>query len=250
MSIINLLPEDYLIRRSQRRANVMCLVLFAIIMTGVVGTVLVSERTTRHNREVRDRVNAAYVEAAKMLTQMQDLESRKARMLQKAQITAALLEKVPRSYLLAAVTNALPEGASLVELRLERKKVTRGTDAAKKKPRFAGAEVRSADPPAVLLLDVTGLAATDGDVARFIANMARNPLSGAVDLAYSQEKVFQDTKVREFQVKVELKNDADAIDALKPAGPETSSKRSSNAATEKPSASAAALAALKTGEGS
>ena len=43
-------------------------------------------------------------------------------------------------------------------------------------------------PPLVVDLVVTGQAATDVDVARFIANLARNPLLANVDLVYSEER--------------------------------------------------------------
>jgi len=61
-------------------------------------------------------------------------------------------------------------------------------------------------------MEVTGLAGTDVEVAGLIATLARSPLIQGVDLVYSEEKVINQTPVRAFQVRVELKADGDAVD--------------------------------------
>ena len=56
-----------------------------------------------------------------------------------------------------------------------------------------------------VIVTVTGLAGTDVQVAKYIANLAGNPLINNVDLIYSQETVIDDfTTVRQFQITVEL----------------------------------------------
>jgi len=118
MSTINLLPEDYQQRRSQHRANVICMMLFGIVISSVGGAALVSERAGQNTRAVCERINTSYAEAAKLIDEMHHLEAKKRKMLQKAELSAALMERLPRSYVLAMVTNALPEGASLTSLKM------------------------------------------------------------------------------------------------------------------------------------
>ena len=80
-------------------------------------------------------------------------------------------------------------------------------------------------------ISVTGLAATDVETARFIAAMARCPLMETVDLVYSQEKKIADAVVRQFQVTLKLKSDADVRRAK--AGSEASLTRAeARAATQ------------------
>ena len=57
---------------------------------------------------------------------------------------------------------------------------------------------------------LTGLAATDVAVGILIANLSRSPLVATVDLRYSQAKP-NEQGVREFQVLLELKPNADAV---------------------------------------
>ena len=63
---------------------------------------------------------------------MQELEAVKRAMCKKAETTACLVERVPRSTLLGIVTNALPKGASLTKFILKTKTVVRAeTDASR-----------------------------------------------------------------------------------------------------------------------
>lgn len=222
MSLINLLPEDYIRRRQQQRANVLCLTLFLVVMTGLGAAVLVSERSTRYTRQVAEMVNASYAEATKLIEQLQELEGQRQRMLQKAERTAALLERVPRSTLLAVVTNALPNQVSLTRFQLLPKQIIARADAgqageANSKFQKIQAQRAELQTTHVLAIEVEGLTKTDMEVAHFIANLNRNPLLTGVDLVYSQEKTVGNGSVREFQVKMEVKPNVDVMDVLQTA---------------------------------
>jgi hypothetical protein len=224
MGIINLLPEDYIKRRSQHRANKLCLILFAAVMTGVGGAAAVSERSTRHTLAVAKRMDAAYADSAKMIEQLRELETRKQAMLHKAELTASLLERVPRSTLLAIVGCALPRGASLTRFNLSPQNVVTRAEPARKEgqaadSKFAKMQQQRAatESVTIMIIEANGLAGTDVEVARFIANLARCPLMRSVDLVYSQEKLVRNIPVREFQVKMELRPNVDVIDVLRSA---------------------------------
>ncbi len=214
MSYVNLLPEDYLARQAQKRANRLCAAMFALVVAVILGAALLAEVGHARTREVNERVTQNYQEAGKLIQQMQQLEVAKNEMVGKAKLTAGLLERVPRSYLLATVTNALPEGCSLTkfEMGARRKQVTVITANGKGSPK----QVSSTSGPMETNITVTGLAGTDLEVGRFIAAMARSPLMETVDLVYSQEKKVDAFMVREFQVILSLKTNADVHEG--PAG--------------------------------
>jgi len=219
MSTINLLPEDYIRRRGERRANVLCLALFGVVMLGVGAAWVISTRSWRRTLTVKEQVNASYAEAGKMIGQLQELEARRSKLVTKAEQTASLMERVPRSYLLAVITNSLPKDASLEELELELVDDQRVRIAARQAARgktsekFAAMMARQATQvsPKVVSMKVTGRAATDVGVARFIANLARDPLTRSVDLVFSEEREIDDDVIRHFQVRVELVPGADVL---------------------------------------
>lgn len=217
MSTINLLPEDYLHRRAQQRANILCLGLFSVVMASVVGAAVVGERKARETRQVREQINREYEEAGRLITQLQQLEAKKQQVLAKAQVASELRERVLRSYLLASVTNAMSEGMAIRALNL----TTTVLHSEPAKPAAtAGTKFQSrgvlrdkAPEPAsdanrvqtAVQLEVIGLAKTDVQVAQFISRMSANALVQSVDLEYSAEADYQKVKVREFKVIVNLK---------------------------------------------
>lgn len=226
MSMINLLPDDYILARQQRRANVFLLVLLAVVMTFVLGATIHSQQSTARTAQVRQRVDEAYDEAARMLAQMQELQAHKSRMLNKAEQTAGLMERVPRSYILATLTNCLPPHSSLTKMDMNIIRVVAPVPVSKERAASAKFQALSAERTAqvsapVIMIEVTGLAGTDVDVAKYIANLARNPIMQSVDLVYSEQKNYQDVPIREFRVKMAIRPGADAQNAIKAPSDET-----------------------------
>jgi len=231
MSTINLLPDDYLKKRRQRRSNIVCVALFAVVITAVIGANVVTSRSESHTLEVRDRVNEEYARATKHIQHKQALEIRKAVMLQKAELTASLVERMPRSTVLGIVATACPKGVSLEELTLLCKPRAQKTQSSSKsrrrrKTKLSTSSRKSAAPPPVdVSMTISGLAETDTQVARFIANLASNrPLIRDVNLVFSQEKLAGlDPKnpknkgviVREFEVRLRLDPEVDALEMVK-----------------------------------
>ena len=221
MSTVNLLPQDYVQRRSQQRANGMCMALFGMVALAVGGAALVSERATRNTRGVCERINASYADAARLIDEVHQLEAQKRTMLDKAKMSAALMERLPRSYVLAMLTNCLPEGSSLITLKMEVKVVNGDSQAAAGAVRTKHGVVsqarRSRSPAAAptlsVQMNIKGKASTDVQVARFIARLAQHPLTEMVDLSYSKQAEGKETG-REFQLTVRLKPNADALDAI------------------------------------
>jgi len=231
MSTVNLLPEDYLRRRSQDRANTICLIVFALVMGGVLIAGFISERRLYRAGMVLQRVNDEYAKASKLIEQMQQLEARKHRMYEKAELTGALLERVPRSTLLAIVTNARPQNVSITEFKLTTKQHTIVRKApskdTKKSAKFKAAMKNRTKPDTTTELrstvELTGYAGTDVEVARFIRNLSGSPLTSAVDLEYTKEATFEDVNVREFKVIADLRPDVDAIVAVRNLGHQSKS---------------------------
>ena len=221
MSMINLLPEDYIQRRARSRAGMLCTLLFGVVMAGVVGAAMVSRRNGQRTIEVRNRVDVSYANAAKLIAEMQELQAQKKRMYAKAEMTSSLVERVPRSTLLGIITQALPEDTAITKFSLETRIIRQVQPSTDKKKKKRGAKFdkameakQQASPRTHVVMHVTGLATSNLQVARFMARLKANPLLIPVDTVDSQEKTINKVKVRQFEVTVELKPDVDAIDVL------------------------------------
>jgi Tfp pilus assembly protein PilN len=231
MSTVNLLPQDYVQERRQRRPNAITAALFGVVVLAIGFAAVISEQRSRNTRDVCERINTAYADAAKLIDEVHELEAQKRKMLQRARMSADLMERLPRSYILAVLTNALPEGAGLTSIQLEVKAVQPTDQEAPKGPTkhsivAAGIQMKKKAPAPRLaaLLTVKGRAATDVEVARYIARLAKNPLTELVDLSYSKEAQRHTSRqgeeeeepVREFVLNLRLKPNADALDAINP----------------------------------
>ncbi|MHC4294556.1 MAG: PilN domain-containing protein [Planctomycetota bacterium] len=224
MSTINLLPKNYVERRLEHRANMVCLVLFFVVMGGIGMAAMLSQRNTNEITQINKHVDEQYAQAAKKIARMQQLKAQKRESIVRAKATADLLERVPRSYVLAVLTQALPRNASLLEIKLIPKRRIADAPVKKKGSKFAAVQKSNTPPPEVIAVEVTGQAATDVEVAGFITNLLKSPLFSGVDLGYTEDKELKNNqrtkkdeppdRVREFKIVMELKSDIDVIDLV------------------------------------
>jgi Tfp pilus assembly protein PilN len=209
---LSFLPEDYLETKRQKRTNVICTVLFVLIMAGIVTTRLVIEKSLRLAEAENADVCKQSAEAATRIEQDRQLQQKQLKMNSQAELTASLLEKVPRSVLLAELTNAKPLGVSFLDVILDSKLKQGGPQAQAGKTQFemkraAEEETKGAKPaPQAKLYDVTvkvtGICDNDVQVSQFIANLNRSKLVKDVNLLISDEFAVGTLKMRKFQLEM------------------------------------------------
>ena len=227
MSTINLLPQGYTRRRIQHRASLVCIGLFGIVMLCVLGGVAASKNRISNTQIVLDRINADYLEATKKFEEMQELQQRKKELMNKAETTGSLLERIPRSTILAVVTNARTNGVCLKQFYLSTKRVmvavtndkvkAKSAKFAAKKKRKKGKGKKLEKAQQNVTLEILGWARTDIEVGQFINNLNQCPLINSVELAFSKQEEIDDILVRSFRVDIKINSAADAIEVAKAA---------------------------------
>ena len=219
MAETSFLPEDYVERKTQRRTNIISMTLFVVVMTGIIGAFLVTDRQRVEVVRKQREVNAQFEEAAKRLEQLDHMRVQKEEMLQKAEVTAVLIERLPRSLLLAELINTMPATLSLLEFELETKVVRQpqpktALDAAKAK-RVANRKQKPKPPPkineATLLL--VGVAPTDVEVAQYMTSLSKSEMFKDVNLVFSEEtKIVDEQMMRKFKIEMKLNQNIDIRD--------------------------------------
>jgi Tfp pilus assembly protein PilN len=219
---LSFLPEDYMERKARRRSNIICAGLFVVVMAAIGSAFTLSDRGLRDLSKRRAGVESEYKLAARRISEVQSMKEKQQHMARQADLTDSLLERVPRSYLLAEITNSMPNGISLLDLSLETKikvvAVAPKTQFAKKKLK-AKEEADDAPPPLKqvdVTLKVTGIADNDVEVAQFISKLNSSSLLKDVNLVISDEyrptQVPGDKagdKMRRFQIEMTLRPDAE-----------------------------------------
>lgn len=172
-----------------------------------------------------EMINAKMIEIREAIKQFEELQTKKREMMKTALTTAELLEPVPRSILLASLTNNLPPGVSLSEVKLVQKQSKQSTAVAQTSKYQAAqaqktaslsnssqqaAQSQSGAPenPEKLLethIDIGGLAPSDLQVASYIEQLSNSSLLDNVALVESKEFKLQDSTLRQFKLSAMLR---------------------------------------------
>lgn len=224
MSNASFLPEDYLAQKAERRTNIICLTLFGVVMGVVFLLFLFTNRQLSNVKADQEQINGRYQQAALQIKELNELEEQKAQMLEKAELAAALVERVPRSILLAELINRMPDRLGLLnlELKSDRIKVVTPMPAAGSTGRLKGKPARAQTkedaqqvlnkieaPRYEVSIVLVGIAPSDVEVARYMAELNAYELLDDVTMEYSAQTDFDGRRMREFRIHMKLDNQAD-----------------------------------------
>lgn len=214
---INFVPDDYVQKRESMRANVMYLILFLVVMIGLGGTFMVLKVRQKAIASQAAIAAAKMEKAQKDIAQLEDLQAKRKQMMKAALMTAELIEPVPRTVVLAELTNTLPSGVSLQDVKLLEKEVVNATpspkpstyDQAKAAAEASNASNAAAPPkPSVETnIEINGIAPSDIQVAGYIAQLNNSILFDNVALVLSKESIKDEVVFREFKLTAMLKKE-------------------------------------------
>jgi Tfp pilus assembly protein PilN len=232
---LSFLPDDYLERKARRRTNAICAVLFFVVISAIGGAFTVTEKAMREVEQQHSEVTQQYTDAAKRIVQVQQMQEKQRTMAHQAELTASLLEKMPRSFILAEITNDIPTGVSLLDFTLNSSVVSKAASAASAKTAFElrQAQVKGAQQPVAgitaaqprvydTLMKITGLAGNDVQVAAFIAKLNTSDKFKEVNLIFTEEakgNEANEQKLRKFEIELRLNPNA-VVDPKEIAGAE------------------------------
>lgn len=221
MNQMNLLPEYYVKQRFRNRVDMLCVILFTLVMGGVIAVGIVQGRTYRRTRANYESLCRQFDRETGSLDEFIRLRNRKRTLLTEARQVSALEESLPRSYVVALVARSLPDEAYLSVLEINekinitaemtqkspgrrRKQVTRSSEAAQEEE----------SPKPRLLVRIGGYAANDSDVATIYTRLKAHPITREVSLRHTREYESDTGLCREFQIDWELENGVDVLEHL------------------------------------
>lgn len=198
------LPEDFIRSKTETRANLFTLTLFALVLAATVMTFFV---TVKHRSEIRasaEKMDAMYRDEAAKIEELKKLEAQRAQMMEKAEITAALIEKVPRWALLAELTMRMPSNMRLSAVTLKSKrldpvaqvqavkparapKVKSLTDIKKPKPPAEPVKPKVAAPKFDYSIVIAGSTQQNNEIADYIAQLKKVPMLDKIELVYIRD---------------------------------------------------------------
>lgn len=210
MGTINFVPDDYIEQRRSSRVNLLYLMLL-VAMLGAIGITFgfIKMQQRKVTSELKS-LDTRMKEANQQIAQLEELKTKSKTMMKTMVMTAELLEPVPRSVVLASLTNDLPSGVSLTELKMDTKEIHKPTPKSASGSQYnnkTAAKAETAQPQVITetSLDLKGVAPSDIQVASYIANLSQSILLDNVELVESRELDVDDVKFREFKLKAIIK---------------------------------------------
>ncbi len=214
------LPKEYVERRTEAKFYIIVFLLFVVVMAGVAGAFLVTQRRWSEVRQAQAGIHEVFEEEQVKLEQLRALEGQRSDMLEKARVTSALLEPIPRSVLMAELVGRLPENVTLFTVSLESERV-RETPVAPRSGTTAqtgtltGGTNPQAKPPVQVpkfkyLLTIDGVSTDNKLVADYLESLHASPLFAHVELEHIETKMISSEAYRGFRMTAELREDADA----------------------------------------
>jgi len=192
-------------------------------MAGVVGAFFVTNRHWQSLRTQQAVVNADYDTEAKKIDQLKSLEGQRSAIMEKAEITAALIEKTPRWAVLGELTLRMPRTMRLDLFSIKGNRVqppapppaapgqktqSLAKDAKAKDPKAKDAKA----PPAKVeaprfdyVMTAEGTAEENNNIADFLTSMKKSPIFDKVELAFIRDLKEGDRDLRKFQVTATLR---------------------------------------------
>ena len=214
MSNIDFVPDDYVQQRESGRANFIYIVLFAALMGAIGATFSIIKVRQKLVAKELAVVSEQMLAARSQIEQLEEFKTKSKSIMKTAVMTAELLEPVPRSIIIACLTNNLPSGVSLLEFKLEQKdiKPARRPSASQYKAASASAAasanaaIEKPKPPETLIT-ISGIAPSNIEVAGYISRLGSSVLMNNVALVESKEHTVDDVKFQEFKLQMRLKTE-------------------------------------------
>lgn len=219
------LPEDYVAGKMETRANILVLTLFAVVLGSVLGAFVVTNKSVSALNARKERVNEAIRLAGQKIDQVKALENQRAQMMDKAEITSALIERVPRWAVVGEIALRAPKDMRLETLQIKSTRIdppkapppaiTPQTTVKSLTAKVTGSAPKEPDRPKPqaprfkYALTIEGSAVNNNDVADFLGGLKESPTLDNVEMAYIREAKVGDTVVRQFQITAIVKNDVD-----------------------------------------
>lgn len=226
------LPHDYVAGKAERRATLTLLVIFTVVMVAIISAFMVTSQQWNEVRRQQRLIDTSYAEEQVKIQQLRELELQRAELVDKAEVTTALIDRVPRSVLLAEIVTRMPGRVTLLQFTLESKRIRASVPPPTAAPaQGRGAGVRSiaaggrgaargqtatndrpkVEPPRFeSTLTLVGVATVNNDIADFLQALKACPLLEQADLQFIQATVIDDIERRKFEIRARIRPDADA----------------------------------------
>lgn len=208
---INFIPDDYIQNNESKRTNLLCIGLLSIILVAIAGA-FGAIKTRQHTLNMRESaLDAELIKKKEQIKTVEQIQKQRNAMWTTAVTTVELIELVPKSVLLALLTNNLPKDVSLLKIGLIQKEQPASAQAKPPADKYqamqdnekqaAGQKV-SREKMLETHIEIEGIAPSDIEVASYIEQLSGSALLKNVALVESAQMLKPGAKQDETGEKI------------------------------------------------
>lgn len=223
---LSFLPEDYVEQKYTRRANIVCVALVLLAGGGIAAAFSLLRGNNARVEAAFADVDNKYLDAARKIEQVKRMHEKQREVVHHAELAASLVEKVPRSNVLAEITNSLPTGVSLLDLAmhssLRQDSTPAGASSFAQHKAAIEQDANAVQAPRYdVKLTITGIANDDVQVAQLMTHLSHCSLFSNVNLVISDVYVDQQSdrskgdkapQLRKWQIEMMVNPQAEVRD--------------------------------------
>lgn len=217
MEILNLIPDYYIRQRVRYRVDLMCVILFAVVMGAIMVVETVSRRQLQESRQEYLSVNKDFKAAAEYVNEFFALQVERDNLMEEVSLAASMEDTVPLSYIIGVITNARTGSLCLTSIRgMGRQTVVEQAVRVERSDQLPPPEVTRQ----IIRANLQGLAKTHQEVNQFVETLAQSPIMDNVQLKYYRNARVAETECLSFEIDIQCRTDIDVLQLLK-APPQT-----------------------------
>lgn len=215
------LPPEYIEQQRDHRTTFLAIGLFVVVVIAVLAAFLYRQGQLRQVVEVQENLITRTEEAGMKVAMLTALQQSRSQMFERAEIAAALVERVPRSILIAQMIDRMPDGLGLTEFELQSTLIRKAPTSSSKTRKRTNNRVPTRSeidakekskvviPKYVVRMKMKGIAPTDLHVSEFLSALNKFPIMQNVRLESTREDLIDEDIVRRFEITGALKANAD-----------------------------------------
>jgi hypothetical protein len=214
MANLNLLPDYYVKERLRYRVDMICVVLFAIVMAALI---VVGKRTERSLEQVHaehEQIVGQFKETGTEVKDFFALQSNLNKLKKDLNAYEEMRQRVSPSYVLAVIGQVCPETVSLSELQIHRR-VAEGKTTAANLPNQKPSASSKAAP--YLQISMDGVAEGEEAIGAFVRGIREHPLTKDVNWPMSRSQTIDGETFRVFNMSFVIRTDEQTVRAVRKA---------------------------------
>lgn len=211
MNQINFLPETYVRHRAARKRRFGHVGITVMVLFVLGSWWYVEHNTLREIRNLERQLEAQVGQARTELTQVQQLTAQRKVLAHQDHVRRQLAQPLSHTQVIEMIGQIMPRSITLTDLTVVARRTPMQTPAAAKAAKAANSPTapKVANTDEALLIEFSGLAPDDVEIANLIGALSDNPAFSGVKMLFSRSVTTRGVVGREFRMEMQVPLDRD-----------------------------------------